>query len=939
MRIDKEEKRSLKKLFVGILVMALLVTMVPFQTVGLTVMKAADTTKFDEEMFGKANTIEVNTTESLNAALSKVNPGEAIIIKFTEDIIYLPNEDGYESSLELPAGNIAFDLGAYDLYVNYISFQKAETISNIVFYGDENSKISGCDIGGNDQTINLWLEYGYSPNMQFNGEIDIKNMNFTIKPGVNCIAKGKDLSVAEENATRYYKEDEHNFVNYNNAMVVYEYIGDVYYNEEGTEKVFDISEFNPPESSETPESVFEQGAISKDVKIKYKDNYYENYNQEAVVVESNDLGLYHKTNVESEIIVDAIPQDWLSNTITVVQPITDDTAYLEISEDYLYCLMKDGYSKAIFNEGAIPTSGRYVYDEIQNDYYIEKIVIQKGEQDYSFSEGDFDIQLHFNIANDHINSETNLPIHIVNMTSAYVTASDNSSVWVPWFGVATNSKEEDEFVIGEIETENAEYIKSGQKIIITPSADMFVYQLQWGTDVLADSDYIEYYTNGGVSVMVPNFAIDTALQFEIGEIKNVLESSSYINLPTPYFEEMEESGNKRAYYGEEFTICGTDNYIICDADSATTNNNGWKDTGIKITDEGTYTKYFYLMDISMEENEIGMVPSKNYGDRYCLSYTYTLDTATPTITSVTANTKEDSITLKDGWQVSTVDTVWINEPSVTLEATAIAGDGLPVAGYKFGSASWQPENTYSISGEGVHDIEIHARDEFDVKLENAGKSARAEAGVWKASIGIDTTAPILLFTDANNSNLIELKSNGVYEGNLYFNFSESGSGLANFIVYEKDGEEWISNSENLVSTADGIYIKPVETDMTYRIQITDVAGNETIYDNILVKAPAQEVVPVPPEADPMPPTVEPIPPTVEPEQPADKPVPPTEEPGAPEDKPVPPVAVGNGRVSLISGTVYSLGEGTWKVSGDSTNYAGGITFYVSENGEYDFSQQ
>ena len=341
------------------------------------------------------------------------------------------------------------------------------------------------------------------------------------------------------------------------------------------------------------------------------------------------------------------------------------------------------------------------------------------------------------------------------------------------------------------------------------------------------------------------------------------------------------------------------------------------------------------MDISMEENEIGMVPSKNYGDRYCLSYTYTLDTATPTITSVTANTKEDSITLKDGWQVSTVDTVWINEPSVTLEATAIAGDGLPVAGYKFGSASWQPENTYSISGEGVHDIEIHARDEFDVKLEIANISARAEAGVWKASIGIDTTAPILLFTDANNSNLTELKSNGAYEGNLYFTFSESGSGLGNFIVYEKDGEEWISNSENLVSTADGIYIKPVAEDMTYRIEIADAAGNETVYENILVKASAQ--IPIPPVVGP--PTVEPIPPTVEPEQPADKPVPPTEEPGVPEDKPVPPVAVGSGRTNLVSGIAYSLGEGTWKVSGDSTNYAGGITFYVSENGEYDFSQQ
>ena len=46
-----------------------------------------------------------------------------------------------------------------------------------------------------------------------------------------------------------------------------------------------------------------------------------------------------------------------------------------------------------------------------------------------------------------------------------------------------------------------------------------------------------------------------------------------------------------------------------------------------------------------------------------------------------------------------------------------------------------------------------------------------------------------------------------------------------------------------------------------------------------------------------------------------------------------------GTVSLKKGTSYQLGEGTWNVSGDATNYSGGITFYVSEDGDYNFTQQ
>ncbi len=41
-------------------------------------------------------------------------------------------------------------------------------------------------------------------------------------------------------------------------------------------------------------------------------------------------------------------------------------------------------------------------------------------------------------------------------------------------------------------------------------------------------------------------------------------------------------------------------------------------------------------------------------------------------------------------------------------------------------------------------------------------------------------------------------------------------------------------------------------------------------------------------------------------------------------------------VQLYKGTPYSFGSGTWTVSGDTTSYAGGVTFYVENDGQYTF---
>ena len=44
-------------------------------------------------------------------------------------------------------------------------------------------------------------------------------------------------------------------------------------------------------------------------------------------------------------------------------------------------------------------------------------------------------------------------------------------------------------------------------------------------------------------------------------------------------------------------------------------------------------------------------------------------------------------------------------------------------------------------------------------------------------------------------------------------------------------------------------------------------------------------------------------------------------------------------VNLETGNGYKLGNGNWKVAGDSTSYSGGTEFYVKKDGSYTFGKQ
>ena len=47
----------------------------------------------------------------------------------------------------------------------------------------------------------------------------------------------------------------------------------------------------------------------------------------------------------------------------------------------------------------------------------------------------------------------------------------------------------------------------------------------------------------------------------------------------------------------------------------------------------------------------------------------------------------------------------------------------------------------------------------------------------------------------------------------------------------------------------------------------------------------------------------------------------------------------SGTYQLVAGQEYTLGEGTWTVDSDTSQYAGSISFYVAQNGTYTFTKQ
>ncbi len=267
------------------------------------------------------------------------------------------------------------------------------------------------------------------------------------------------------------------------------------------------------------------------------------------------------------------------------------------------------------------------------------------------------------------------------------------------------------------------------------------------------------------------------------------------------------------------------------------------------------------------------------------------------------------------------------------DVTLVPAENYSVCDASIGAANadgWMKDGiVFSEEGEKTKSLYV-----MDMTMEvNAETGEQTPSGTYgkisalSYSYAMDKSAPTLLFTDANNQTQSLLKSDSEYEGNLYLTYEESGSGFSEINLYKKEGTEETKNNDLLIATEEGYYIAQTAQNEIYKLEIADKAGNTAVYDNITVLAIVtenqKETVPEKPETEEVPITESVF------EELLEEVV----------EEEIIPLRISIGRAHLDSGAPYEFGEGTWKVTGDSTSYSGGITFYVLESGDYEFTQE
>jgi len=941
MRIEREEKRHLKKLFVGILVMALLVTMLPYDGAGRFVAKAEDTTLTSElqnlDEFKDATVVLIEamdadtllktypelatfypkedyplgvTGDELFAYLiTQVSEDNKMILKLTDDIDLSTIEAKYE---EFSTSSIGIDMGEYNLVIP--DFSMINNTVDCYYYGNGGAIFSYYDDMGNPGEMNCWL-YPDNGGLYFMGDIDLSNVIFSVYQGASLVINDLDLSISEsENITkRYYKEGSISYRNevfydasgeYEKITRYYEYLGeDNFYGVDSsgnitTEVYFDIDNYY--DSSECEEIVFEEDVIPEDVPILYNDTLYAHSNAENELRGNHDYGVHHIVN-GTELVIDiAESSDYVRctevstevDTGTGTETTTEMMGVVVIDAHFArYVEENDGYTKITYAEGSIPQS--FVSYNDAKTYDVDLIQLNdEGEASISESGSPYNLEFNFEI-------ESGRDLDIINKTTFAVTATNDVPVWVPWDGImelgeevpegSNESKVIDSYEEGALRDEETDmsYIKAGSKITLEPvkqgDTETYIYNMSWGQYVLPNSKYFEYCTDGTVIVTVPSFGITGSLLVYVAPLPDIVSANDVDNqmiiianeeVNHPLYEETEDVDGdgttdtvikwfgapfemQGAYVevsAEDGTITEKNQLVVCEMEEVATNDDGWSSPTTLISDEGRVTKTFYVMDVSLvadkdnydnDEDYTELIPSDNYGARGVVTYTYVLDTTSPIITGITAeDAKGNALKLNGGWVAAgepeiEPQVVWTNQPSVTVTATADTGNkGLALSdtAYQFETDKWQKDASYTYSNEGVNYIDILVRDLFD---ETTG---RGGAGKWKSSVGIDTTAPTLLFTDAKNPTQSALKSDSTYEGNLHVVGDDAnGSGFASINLEKKDGENWVAANELLVKTETGYYIAPTTQNDVYRIVITDAVGNTATYENVTVAGYTQDV--------------------------------------------------------------------------------------------------
>lgn len=858
MKISKDGKKGFKALFAVVLVMTLLVTMLPFENMGTIAAKAEETSALKTGLLASAPIVTVDSAEKFKLAINNetTDYSNGLIIVLKDDI------DFEHMSLSLPIYPLGIDMGSYSItgicdisfgYVNSLTMLEGYN-GNLFVLGDgETSTFEFVSEGD----IPVDWQIGNQEQVVFSG-VNLKNVNITANPG-SAFGYNDfyyEVPTMETDTSPqwyvYYYADEGLYRSKTDYSTDYPsvtaYVEELFFPED-YKGPFDVQRSSVQISGSGDDIivpnkyVYSQKAVDSmpdNVNLLFSNGWFqaEYTNPGVAFTADSQYGLYSTSEDGKTMTVYSIYSSGIAMFKTLEQTNTTQMVALDIYTDYYTTIEKDGQEEEVACENVIFAASALPGENDPSNYWVKEVFIC-GTSYY------INNKTHFQFDG---SNNTGLIVYNEPMCTkaSFSVGGEQNEVWVgiqdESMGVEGREEvEESTNVTRSYRDQQTTFIKTGSVYTVKLTTGYTVSNIMfggWQSDgeggyaydygYRTEADNIIVYPNGKIEFTVPNYT--TNLSFVTAPI------SELSIVPEFVYEALYIDENTDTYWHQEEFAVSVQDYQVCDV---TENKDGvWSDA-ISENVEGTYQKQYYFVDKSLDDD--GVSPSSTYGQIANLDYNYVLDIASPIITSVDAvDAAGNTMELEGDWYTKGAaipDPVWTNQKSVTLTVNAEKGDGLDIVEYKFTESDnvVQTSNIYTCSGEGVHELLIHVYDEFD-KSTN-----RVSGGVWLTTVGIDTVAPVLMFTDAKNTTSSELKSNSEYEGNLLVVCEDEGSGFAEINLYKKTGDKWVASNNLLIATEEGSYIAPTTQNETYKIEVVDVVGNKTVYENVTVIGYEQDV--------------------------------------------------------------------------------------------------
>ncbi|MGN0350518.1 MAG: YDG domain-containing protein [Roseburia sp.] len=415
-------------------------------------------------------------------------------------------------------------------------------------------------------------------------------------------------------------------------------------------------------------------------------------------------------------------------------------------------------------------------------------------------------------------------VNIYNDSFSYVTA-ESGTVWV------ASSMELPENCSLEYAPENKEedYLKAGSVLSFVPEDSYTVYCFTFQDDAYdsSDSSYIEHCEDGTKKITVPPFAITLSCQ-----VSELSEATKEMYL----LEELDsiECDGEQWYIPQKESLLRTLGgyiWLKCPETESEWTEDTWP--GFASYNGKGLNLEFLMMNNDTSEEEYGRV--------YSLNLPCNIDASSPLveINATTADGKAYDVTSNAVWTNQNVEVVVTAEDELTKVASANLSES-PV--------EWVASDTNSTDGSGKQKYTFKFE---DIECDTSVLVSVQDLGGWLTEkyvyLKIDKTAPVLKVIDTTltDSEELELVSGAVYNNELILFAEDSNasdgasdtdsetvaSGISS-ITIKNETSEIVYEGENLSET---ITIPQEETDVTYDITVTDVAGNATTYTGITVK--------------------------------------------------------------------------------------------------------